>query len=189
MKVVFVRHGESEANVADFINDDPRHSVNLTRRGREQAEEAAVKLRSILFTHAFTSEFPRARQTAKIILQHHQCELRVDARLNERKSGMDGLPTCTFNDLVQSDPINIRPPLGESFLEQIERLRSFLESLQTLPADVTVLAVSHEYPLRSILLLAGVDPEVAVRQAIANCGTVVVKFSDGRRLFVPQLEE
>lgn len=188
MKVVFVRHGESEANVADFINDDPHRAVNLTLRGREQAEEAAARLRVIHFTHAFASEFPRAQQTAKIILHHHCCELREDSRLNERKSGMDGLPTCTFNDLVMPDPINIRPPLGENFLEQTERLRFFLESLETMPVDATVLAVSHEYPLRSILMLAGVEPEVAVRQAIANCGTVVVEFSDGRWLLVPKLQ-
>lgn len=189
MRAVFVRHGESEANVADFINDDPKRIVNLTRRGREQAEEAASRLRPIPFTHAFVSEFPRARQTAEIILQHHQCNLQVDARLNERKSGMDGLPTCTFNDLVMPDPIQIRPPLGENFLEQTERLRSFLELLEALPADATILAVSHEYPLRSILIVAGVDPEVAVRQPIRNCGAVTVELSSGRWSLVPQLEE
>lgn len=189
MKVVFVRHGESEANVADFINDDPKRIVNLTERGRKQAEIAGARLRSISFTHAFASEFPRARQTAKTILHHHQCDLQMDARLNERKSGMDGLPTCTFNDLVLPDPVNIRPPFGENFLEQTERLRSFLESLQTLSEDATVLAVSHEYPLRSILMLAGVEPEVAVRQPIRNCGTVTVESGAGCWLLVPKLEE
>lgn len=189
MKVVFVRHGESEANVADFINDDPCRPVNLTPRGREQAEEVAARLRSLPFNHAFVSEFPRARQTAEIILQHHPCELWVDARLNERKSGMDGLPTCTFNDLVMPDPIQIRPPLGENFLEQTERLRSFLESLESFPADAWVLAVSHEYPLRSILTIAGIDMETAVRQSIPNCGQVVVKLNTGGWSLVPQLEE
>ena len=189
MKVVFVRHGESEANIADFINDDPKRTVNLTERGRKQAEEAAARLRSLPFSHAFASEFPRARQTAEIILQQHPCVLRVDARLNERKSGMDGLPTCTFNDLVLPDPIHIRPPQGENFLQQTKRLRSFMESLETLPADATVLVVSHEYPLRSILMIAEEKPEVAVRQPIRNCGTVTVELRSGRWSLVPQLEE
>lgn len=189
MKVVFVRHGESEANVADFINDDPQRTVNLTERGREQAEEAAARLRLTRFTHAFTSEFPRAKQTADIILRCHACGFRLDARLNERRSGMDGLPTCTFNDLVRPDPIHVRPPRGENFLEQTERLRAFLDSLESLPAEAVVLAVSHEYPLRSILLLAGVDPETAVRQPIPNCATVVVEASVERWLLVSQLEE
>jgi broad specificity phosphatase PhoE len=145
MKVVFVRHGESEANVADFINDDPRRPVNLTEQGRAQAATAGQRLRNITFRHAFASEFPRARQTAKIILQHHDRKPVIDARLNERKSGMDGLPTCTFNDMVRPDPIHIRPPFGENFLEQTERVRAFLSMLETLGDEDNVLAVSHEY--------------------------------------------
>jgi hypothetical protein len=35
MKVIFIRHGEREANVANFINDDPQRPVNLTEGGRE----------------------------------------------------------------------------------------------------------------------------------------------------------
>jgi alpha-ribazole phosphatase len=189
MKVVFVRHGESEANVADFINDDPKHPVNLTERGREQAVAVAERLRHMAFSHTFASEFPRAQQTARIILQNQDWELVIDARLNERKSGMDGLPTCTFNDLVRPDPIRIRPPHGENFIEQTERLRSFLQSLASLPADASVLAVSHEYPLRSVLVIVGVDEEQAVRQVIPNCGTVIVTFRDGYWSLVPQLEE
>jgi broad specificity phosphatase PhoE len=189
MKVVFVRHGESEANVADFINDDPQRLVNLTERGRQQAADVAQRLEHMTFSHTFASEFPRARQTAEIILKHHPCELRVDARLNERKSGMDGLPTCTFNDLVRPDPIRIRPPHGENFIEQTERLRSFLQSLESFSADTMVLAVSHEYPLRSVLVIARVDQEQAVRQAIPNCGTVTVAFSNGCWSLVPEFEE
>ena len=189
MKVVFVRHGESQANAADFINDDPRRPVNLTECGREQAESVAERLWSVPFTHAFASEFPRAQQTAAIILNHHAREFRVDVRLNERKSGMDGLPTHTFNDLVRPDPIHIRPPLGENFLEQTQRLRSFLQSMESLPGNAMVLAVSHEYPLRSILMLAGVEPEIAVGQSIPNCGTVSVEYRAGSWLLVPQFKE
>lgn len=186
MKVVFVRHGESEANVADFINDDPRRPVRLTGRGCAQARAAAQELQSIGFTDAYASEFPRARQTAGILLEHHRCELQVDARLNERRSGMDGLPTRTFNDLVEPDPIHIRPPLGENFLEQTERLRSFLQSLDCLPSHAVVLAVSHEYPLRSVLAIAGMPIEQAVRVAIPNCGQVAIEFRAGRWWLVPE---
>jgi broad specificity phosphatase PhoE len=189
MKIIFVRHGESEANVADFINDDPKRPVNLTERGREQAVVVAERLRHMAFSHAFASEFPRAQQTARIILQNQDRELVIDARLNERKSGMDGLPTCTFNDLVRPDPIRIRPPHGENFIEQNERLRSFLQSLESFSADTMVLAVSHEYPLRSVLTIAGVDQEQAVRQVIPNCGTVTVTFSNGCWSRVPEFEK
>lgn len=60
IKIVLVRHGESEANVAHVISDDPKRIVNLTARGKAQAAAAAKQLRALPFTHANASEFARA---------------------------------------------------------------------------------------------------------------------------------
>jgi len=172
MKIFLVRHGESEANVADRINDDPLRIVNITERGREQAEAAADKLRAIPFTHAYASEFPRARQTAEILLRHNDCLLRIDARLNERRSGMDGLPVHAFNELIRPDPLRIKPRRGESFMEQMERLRSFLDEISALQPSGTVLAVSHENPILAAQALIANDPEQIALGSIANCAWV-----------------
>ncbi len=176
MKIVLVRHGESEGNVIHEINDDPRRIVNLTARGREQAEAAAERLRSVPFTHAYASEFPRAQQTAAILLRQHAVRLRIDARLNERRSGMDGLPVATFNDLVRPDPLHIKPEHGESFLEQMERLRSFLDETAARHPHGTVLAVSHENPIVAALALLD-EPERVVHQKLANCEVVELLWS------------
>ena len=172
MKIIFIRHGESEANVAGCINDDPARPVHLTEKGRAQAEALASSLRLEPFTLAYASEFPRARETAAILLRHHACQLTIDSRLNERRSGMDGLPIGVFNDLVGRDPLRIKPEKGESFLEQMERLRSFLDEIAGHQPDALVLAVSHENPILAALALSGGDPEKIVRGSIANCGKV-----------------
>ena len=101
MKLYLVRHGESEANVA-----------------------------GIPFTLAYASRFPRACQTAEILVESLGLDLPViqDARLDERRSGLDGRPVEAFNGLVRPDPMRIKPERGESFLEQMERLRSFLDA-------------------------------------------------------------
>jgi broad specificity phosphatase PhoE len=178
MRIVLVRHGESEGNVAHLINDDPSRPVNLTVRGRLQAETASNSLRGMNFTHAFASEFPRARQTAAILLRHHSCTLNIDARLNERRSGMDGLPVHVFNDLVRADPLHTKPEHGESFLEQMERLRGFLEETAALYPDATVLAVSHENPILAALAVAGAEPGQVVGRNIANCEWVELVWPD-----------
>ncbi len=51
------------------------------------------------------------------------------------------------------------------------------------------MAVSHEYPLRSVLMLAGVESGIAVRQSIDNCGVVIVERREESWLLVSQLEE
>jgi broad specificity phosphatase PhoE len=172
MKIILIRHGESEANVANRINDNPARLVNLTAQGRVQAEAASDRLRTMPFAHAYASEFPRARQTAEILLRHHDCPLQIDARLNERRSGMDGLPVSAFNDFVGADPLRMKPEQGESFLEQMERLRSFLGEVAVRHPDGMVLAVSHENPILAALALMADDPGQIVRGNIANCGWV-----------------
>ena len=170
VKLIFIRHGESESNVAGLINDDPTRPVNLTERGRVQAEAASNELRAVRFTHAYASEFTRARQTAEILLRHQACPLRIDARLNERHTGMDGLPVHVFSDLVRPDRLHIKPEGGESFLEEMERLRSFMDEIAMRHTDGTVLAVSHENPIHAALALTFNDPEQITRHdGIANC--------------------
>jgi broad specificity phosphatase PhoE len=123
MDITLIRHGESVANVGNFISDDPRKAVGLSGKGIAQAEALALLLRTETFTRAYASEFPRAQQTAAILLQYHACPLHIDARLNEHKSGTDGLPVHLFNDQVKRDPLHFKTAMGESFVEQMERDR------------------------------------------------------------------
>ena len=181
MKIILVRHGESEGNVIHEINDDPRRIVNLTARGRAQAEAAAERLRDMPFTHAYASQFPRAQQTAAILLRHHALELCIDARLNERLSGMDGQHVDAFNDYVRADYLRTRPPRGESFLEQMERLRSFLDEASARHPDGMVLAVSHENPIVAALTLLSDEPERAAHRKLVNCEAVEMDWPAGRR--------
>jgi len=171
-----VRHGESEANVTDRINDDPSRIVNLTVRGMAQAEAAAISLRGMRFSHAYASEFSRAIQTAEILLRHNACLLNIDARLNERRSGMDGLPVQAFNQLIRPDPFRIKPMRGESFLEQMGRLGSFMDEIAALHPEGTVLAVSHENPILAAQALLADDPERIALGSIANCAWVELSW-------------
>ncbi len=182
MKLYLVRHGESEANVAGVINDDPAQSINLTPRGRRQAETAAERLRgelsSDVFTQAYASEFPRARQTAEILLAGLGLTLPlvVDTRLNERHSGLNGKPVEAFNGMVCPDPVNIKPADGESFREQMNRLRGFIDELARRHPHATVLAVSHENPIMAAAALSGRDPEDAARSGLGNCEWIILDW-------------
>lgn len=170
MKLTLIRHGESIANVGHYISDDPRKPVCLTPRGRAQAEALAQQLRHESFTHAYVSEFPRAQETARILLQHHDLQPVVDARLNERKSGMDGQPVHLFNDQVLRDPLHFSTPWGESFLQQMERLRSLLDELHRRHPEGRIIAVSHENPIIAALALTVPDPATVVLTGLENCG-------------------
>lgn len=176
MRIVFVRHGESEGNVIHEINDNPSRIVNLTEKGRGQAAAAAEVLRGTRFVHAYVSEFPRARQTAEIILRQQACALSVDARINERRSGMDGQPVRVFNELVRGDRLQTRPEHGESFVEQMARLRSFLDEVAGRHPQGEVLAVSHQDPILAAIALTAEDPAAVAEGALANCEQVALSW-------------
>ncbi len=186
MKIQLVRHGESEANVARLINDDPARDVALTAKGRVQALALGERLRGAPFVQAYASEFARARQTATILLGDRCLHLEIDAGLNERRSGMDGRPAEDFNALVRPDPVRIKPPRGESFLEQMERVRACFDRLAARHGDAEVLAISHENPILAACALAGMPVEEAARGSMGNCAYVVIEWVGGKGRIVEQ---
>jgi broad specificity phosphatase PhoE len=170
MKITLIRHGESIANVGNFINDDPRKPVGLTDKGKAQAESLALRLHSEKFTHAYASQFPRAQQTANILLRQHNLPLNIDVRLNERKSGMDGQPVHAFNDQVRLDALHFKTASGESFVEEMQRMRNFLDDMSARFPIGNILAVAHENPIIAALALTVADAATVVFKHLENCG-------------------
>lgn len=175
MKITFIRHGESEANVGHYINDDPQKPVHLTVKGRAQAEALAALLHHEQFTHAYVSQFPRAQETINILLQYKNLPLNIDPRLNERKSGMDGQPVSAFNDQVMLDPLHFKTPDGESFIEQMQRLQAFMNEIVSRHPDAHVLAVAHENPILAALGLTTSAEEVVLAN-LPNCGRIDITW-------------
>ena len=175
MKITLIRHGESEANVGRFINDDPTKPVHLTPKGRTQAEVLAAELQGEHYTHAYVSEFPRAQETLNIVLRGRALKVQVDARLNERKSGMDGQPVSAFNDQVKQNLLHFKTSKGESFVEQMQRLREFLDEIAIRHPDEHVVAVAHENPILAALGLTTSAEEV-VEASLPNCGRVILTW-------------
>ena len=76
--------------------------------------------------------------------------------------------------------MHIKPAHGESFLEQMERLRDFLEEIAACHPDGIVLAVSHENPIVAVLALLSDEPELELRRHLDNCEWVEVAWPTAR---------
>ena len=176
VKIIFLRHAESESNRDNIISDNPQRIVRLTDTGVRQAEAAAEKLRAFPFTRAFTSEFERTRQTAAIVLKHHDCEVVADARINERKTGMDGHQPEEFHALIEHDWVHARTLAGESFIQKMERLKSFMAAVALRFPDELILSVSPEDPIRCAVALVEGDPLKAIHLPIKNAHWIEVSW-------------
>lgn len=154
MKIIFLRHGESKANVHGAFYDDPEMNF-LSLRGAKQADLASytiAELASDGIDHVYTSDIVRSKQTASIVMQSlndWQRPYHRDARLNEWCWGAPS--TMNWYDW---EP------------ESVFRARSrifFRDCLVPLwDTDETVLIVSHYYSM------VGLFDEIAIHQGLVS---------------------
>lgn len=149
MHFFFVRHGETNYNVDKLLNDDPKQNVYLTPRGIEQSRTLADKLKDKKIEIIFVSELKRTAETATIINTSHHAPIRVDSRINDRKTGFEGKHVVEFYRAIETDIFNKKINGGESFQEEKIRIHSFLNEIKNMPQSST-LVVTHAEPLKII---------------------------------------
>ena len=66
--LLLARHGQSLFNVDGVVNGDPALDRGLSETGQEEARKLAGQIAGHAIDLCAVSEFPRARQTARIAL-------------------------------------------------------------------------------------------------------------------------
>jgi probable phosphoglycerate mutase len=151
MKLYFVRHGESEANLLHLIsNRDLEHG--LTERGRQQAAELAQSLCGVGACRIFTSPLLRAVQTAEILSSALGTDYEVTDALREFDCGIaEGrsdaraweLHQQVMKDWLQDGNTAARIEQGESLIDIRERFLPFVECLVEDAGSVASILVGH----------------------------------------------
>ena len=166
MKLYFVRHGESEANLLrEFSNRGFKHG--LTERGIQQAAQLARNLRGIPFAKIYTSPLKRACQTAEILAAHLHCPVEITDALREFDCGelegrSDPEGWAIYDDVMQQwleGNWAARIPGGESHLEIQVRFIPFIEGLSPEFEEKNILLVGHGGTYRSMFPLVLTNPD------------------------------
>lgn len=144
-----MRHGESEYNVLGLCNDDPGIPVALTPYGRSQVIRAETGFEPGTIDLLYVSQLPRALETAAIVNRRQEAEIRVDPRLNDRRTGFEGRLIADYLAARDADPTNFRAEGGESFSMLKARVIDFLGDLRTMRTR-RVLVVSHHEVLQIV---------------------------------------
>ncbi|NMP22718.1 histidine phosphatase family protein [Sulfobacillus harzensis] len=184
LEVIFVRHGESEANRQNMIisyQGDPA----LTPEGLEQARRAAAAWGPAAAIYA--SPLKRTQQTAQAFCQPGQA-VRVDPRLHEIALGRwDGL---TIEDIEADDydryhQWKVNPELGapdggEPLSHVAERIHAFLDDVRKEHPDGRVVATTHSDCLKALLLSVLHAPwESAQWFHLTNTAGLAVQWKNG----------
>jgi probable phosphoglycerate mutase len=150
---VFVRHGETDWNRERRVQG--REGASLNEAGREQAKALARQLWEVPLQAIYSSELPRAIETASYVAGPHSVGVRTDARLNEIDHGdWEGLAESDLPDLDlylrwREDPSACTLPGAEPLAAVRDRaVAAMKEIAERHPADVGLVAVvSHQVVL------------------------------------------
>ena len=193
MKLYFVRHGQSQANVLGiFSNRGWQHG--LTAEGVRQAQALADRLQAIDERQIFTSPLRRAVETAEILGNALALEYEPTDALREYDCGViEGTSTGSSrsiygdvsDDWIRHGRWDARIEGGESFLEMRDRFVPFIEGLIGAAEgdERGVILVAHGGILRCMLplVLENVDFDYAMARGLGYA-TVVVAQVRGRGL-------
>jgi broad specificity phosphatase PhoE len=161
MTIYLLRHGESVGNRDRLFSGVFDHP--LTELGRQQAREAGSRYPGHRFGKVFTSQLPRAIETADLFLAASGASVgsrEACAELKERNFGeYEAHPQPPAHLLVPGEitwricsDIEFIPPGGESMRQTHERAIAFLEKLRARHEPEDVLIVAHGNVLRSMAL-------------------------------------
>ncbi|MBI5030717.1 MAG: histidine phosphatase family protein [Chloroflexi bacterium] len=135
MKLYFLRHGESEANILAVISN--RGMVHgLTEKGRHQAAMLAEDLRHVTVKQIYSSPLLRAQQTAEILAHTLGAPIEITDALREFDCGIaEGRADEAAWDLhrgvvcewLENKNWDARIEQGESFNDMQKKFVPFIE--------------------------------------------------------------
>ena len=191
MKLYFVRHGESEANlIREISNRGLKHG--LTGKGRQQAAALAGQLKDKDLIHIYTSPLLRARQTAEILAGALGVPCEISDALREFDCGIaEGrqdaeawkLHAAVMDAWLLRGAWDERIEQGESFNDMRQRFVPFIEKLvQVHVAQAgTIVLVGHGavYYCMLPLVIRNIDYAFIQAHGIDHATTIVVEPGPG----------
>ena len=184
MRLLFVRHGETDWNLEKRYQG--RSDLSLNETGRRQAAEVAEKLLNNSVRSIYSSTLARAKETADIIGERLNLPVYEDERLVELDFGRwEGLTFTEIYDAYRQEfsdwyesPFHVTTPDGESLSQLLNRVLPAVQALNQRhsghPSD-TVVIVTHGAVIKA--LLAHFTPGYDVwEEHIGHCSVTVLEI-------------
>ena len=201
MRLVLVRHGETEWNKTRRIQGISDLEMNET--GRAQAEALAQALRNEKVEAIYASPLKRARDTAQAIGRYHPVEIVTLSGLRELDAGeVDGMTykemAIHFGDFLEKwikDCTSVRPPGGCTLPELQDQVWAAVEEIierqrpgkpvRKTDKEGVVIAVTHFFPILSTICKAlGLDLSECRRMRLDLGSMCTLDFNPSRAVLV-----
>ncbi|MBT3475644.1 histidine phosphatase family protein [bacterium] len=158
MKIILVRHCETDWNKEERCQGVS--DLELNTNGFSQAKKLALYFKDKEVDYVFCSDLKRAKQTLNEINYDQRFKVIYSEKLREMDQGeFEGLSLSYLKEkysnelrIWRENPENFRLPKGETLGEVRDRSLSYIKYiLKDLPSESTVLIVTHNLVIASIL--------------------------------------
>lgn len=148
VKVLFVRHGETNYNIQGLCNSQGPE-VYLTSKGITQAQELGLNLATENIDQVIVSPTFRTKETLKYL--NLSLSSREDSRISELRTGFEGKPIKEYLSLV-GDTIKGKLNGGESVEDLEVRIKAFMEDLKKFQ-NQTILVITHSMVMKVVKVI------------------------------------
>jgi broad specificity phosphatase PhoE len=196
--IYVVRHGESFVNILEQSNlefdANMEVNVDLTPLGIKQVKDLAEKFKDIEFAAIYSSDYLRAKETAKILKLQRNLEVLVTEVIRERQFGSwQGRWHLVkmeiqekLKELAEEEKMKYKFEDVETEEHMYERFITFLREVSVAYPGKNVLVVSHGNFMRTILWKLGwAKYHQLPSKSIENTGYYVLQ-SDGVDFFIKE---
>ena len=182
MKIIIIRHGETEENAAGIIQGQSHGT--LSKKGIEQARKVGERLKDEKIDVIYSSDLERALNTAKEIHKHHPT-----IPLSKRKEIIE----MYYGDLQdkqkdeinyyyhkENDPDYFKKNNVESIESLYERVKKFLDEIQKKHKEETIVIVSHAATIKAIMLVLNKMEHNEIEKIPKKKNTGVSVYENGK---------
>jgi broad specificity phosphatase PhoE len=192
MRLILIRHGETESNRERLALG--REDVPLNERGRRQAAALATSLAGVPVAAVYSSPLCRAVETARPLAEARGLEVQVEEDLIEMAVGdLEGLSPQEmlerYGDFLRewfsTQAGGLRMPGGESLQDVQDRAWAAIERLRERHPEETVVVVTHNFTIHAILCQVLGLPLASFRRLRHDLGAkAVLEVRDDRAIVI-----
>ncbi len=165
--------------------------VHINAEGQRQAADLARRTAHLPIEAIYSSPLERALDTANAVAECHKLPVEIVTDLLETATGewtgrkLDELKDTAIWQALQSQPVGVQLPGGESIDQVQTRMVASIEKLRQKHPDGLIALVSHSDPLKSVIAhYLNWDLNQFQRIAIHPASVTILQLNDQRATLV-----
>lgn len=188
MKLIIVRHGETEENIKKMTQGQLPGTIS--ELGKQQIKKLAIRLKDEKIDLVYSSDLKRCVDTTNEIIKFHpKIPVKYTELLREKFAGpFQGKINGEYWKQIKNDQAKAKELGFETYEHVYQRMRKFIENLFKNHSKETILIVAHGATNRMLLaLLMGLTSSEGLKRIEPSKNTsvnIIIAENEGNKIYL-----